>query len=315
MSSNKELYRKICSTNKEVCLYARPWWMDAVCAQWDVAIARKGGHISGTWAYPIEKKLGVTLLRTPMMTPYMSPQVFPPHDMKESNIDSFEYDTIASLIEQLPPAKVWHVSMQPGIKQAGLFKKHKLTSQVQQTFLLELNEDEETLLTNMKDAVRRNIRIAESEVTVTNDPGCLEELYRFQKATLSKKGKSFRFSYKQLQQIMDACLAHNAGALWVAKSADKTIQAIVWNVWDDNCSYYFMGGQNPDTNSYRAMSLLLWQTMKDAKARGNKIYDLEGSMDEGVERFFRNFGGDREIYMVLMKNRSLIWKLKQAIFK
>jgi lipid II:glycine glycyltransferase (peptidoglycan interpeptide bridge formation enzyme) len=63
------------------------------------------------------------------------------------------------------------------------------------------------------------------------------------------------------------------------------------------------------------MSLLLWHSMREAKRRGNTQYDLEGSMDEGVERFFRNFGGDRALYIVLLKNRSLLWQLKKLVFK
>ncbi|MCF8451006.1 MAG: aminoacyltransferase [Taibaiella sp.] len=313
--SNKNIYKKLCAQTKGIPVFSQPWWLDTVCKEWDVAISKKGEHISGAWPYPVEKKVGVTLVRTPMLTPYLGPQVFYPHDLKESNNDGYEHEAISDLIKQIPNAPVWHLSIQPGVKQAGIFKQHKLYSQVQQTFLLELKEDEETLLTNMKDAVRRNIRIAESEVTVTNSPEHLKDLYKFQKSTLAKKGKSFNYSLKDLQKIMDAGLANKATALWVAKTPDKKIQAIVWAMWDDTTSYYFMGGQNPETNSYRAMTLLLWHTMKLAKNRGNSVYDLEGSMDEGVEKFFRNFGGDRALYIILMKNKSLLWKLKQVIFK
>ena len=312
---NKDTYIKICAQSKLVPLFEKPWWLDIVCNKWDVAIAKKGDHITGAWPYPIEKKLGVSLLRTPMLTPYMGPQVFFPSDLKESNIDSFEHETVAELLKQIPAAKVWNLSLQPGMKQAGLFKKHKLEAKVQQTFLLELNEDEETLFFNMKDATRRNIRIAEGEVTVSNSPKHLKDLYKFQKNMLAKKGKSLSYSLSYMQKIMDACIAHDATALWTATDKKGDIQAIVWQVWDEQCSYYFMGGQNPNTNSYRAMSLLLWHTIKEAKARGNSIFDLEGSMDEGVERFFRNFGGDRALYIILMKNSSIRWKLKQAIFK
>lgn len=313
--SNKDIYKKICSQRKGIPVFSQPWWLDAVCKNWDVAISKKGEHIAGAWPYPVEKKIGVAMIRTPMLTPYLGPLVFFPHDLKESNIDSYEHDIVSDLIKQLPPVPVWHLSMQPGLKQAGIFKAQKLTSQVQQTFLLELKENEETLLENMKDAVRRNIRIAESEVTVSNSPEHLKDLYKFQKATLAKKGKSLNCSFKDMKRIMDAAQANKSTALLVAKTPDKKIQAIVWSIWDDTTCYYFMGGQNPDTNSYRAMSLLLWTTMKMAKQRGNAIYDLEGSMDEGVERFFRNFGGDRALYIILMKNKSLLWKLKMAIFK
>ena len=313
--TNKDIYIKICGESSQVPLFEKPWWLDIVCGNWDVAIAKKGEHVTGAWPYPLEKKLGVGMIRTPMLTPYMGPLVFFPKDLKESNADGFEHETVAELMKQIPDAKVWNLSLQPGMKQAGLFKKHKLEPKVQQTFLLELNEDEETLLQNMKDATRRNIRIAEGEVTVSNSPANLKDLYNFQKNTLEKKGGKVSFSYNYMERIMEACVANDATALWTAKDAKGEIQAIVWQVWDEERSYYFMGGQNPNTNSYRAMSLLLWHTIKEAKARGNKIFDLEGSMDEGVERFFRNFGGDRALYMILMKNTSLRWKLKQAIRK
>jgi len=312
--TNKELYIKTSKEKKGVPLFMQPWWLDVVCTDWEVAIAKKGEHITGAWAYPVEKKVGVTLLRNPMLTPYLGPHVFYPNGVKESNMDSFEHETVAELMQQLPDAQVWQLALQPGMKQVGLFKKYKLKPQAHQTFLLELKEEEETLLANMKDSARRNIRMAEKEIEVSSSVEYLKDLYKFQRNTLIKKGQSLPYSFKYVQKIMDACIANNAATLWVAKSAGK-IQAIVWQVWDDNSSYYFMGGQNHEANSYKAMTLLLWHTIKEAKKRGHTIFDLEGSMDEGVERFFRNFGGDRALYIVLHKNDSLLWKVKKMILK
>jgi lipid II:glycine glycyltransferase (peptidoglycan interpeptide bridge formation enzyme) len=61
------------------------------------------------------------------------------------------------------------------------------------------------------------------------------------------------------------------------------------------------------------MSALLWHAILEAKRKGNQWFDFEGSMDPGVERFFRNFGARRELYMVLRKNRSLLWKLVEKL--
>jgi len=312
---NKDIYIKLCKGKKlSVPIFMQPWWLDAVCRNWDVAIAMKGEHITGAWAYPVERKLNVTLLRNPVMTPYLGPHVFYPADIKESNVDSFEHETVSELVKQLPDAKVWHLALAPGMKQAGIFKSLKLRPQVQQTFLLELDQEEAALLANMKESIRRNIRSAEKELTVTNSINDLGSLYKFQKATLAGKEKSVPYSLKDLQKIMDACVANNATNLWVAKKEDK-ILAIVWQVWDDNCSYYLVGGQNPEINSNNAMSLLLWHTIKDAKKQGHNTFDLEGSMDQGVERFFRSFGGERALYMVLHKNDSLLWKMKQMVYR
>jgi hypothetical protein len=311
---DKDLYIRICKENKGVPVFMQPWWLDVVCEQWDAVVAKKGDHISGIWAFPVEQKMGITMLRTPMLTPYLGPHIFTPPDVKESRLDRFEYETIADLMKQLPAAKVWHLAIQPGIKQVGIFRQYKLRPEVQQTFLLTLSDDEATLLANMKDTARRNIKQAEKELTVTSSSDHLSRLFEFHERTLSKKGRSLPYTVEHLKKIMDACHANDAGKLWVAKDDDE-IQAIVWQVWDNNCSYYFMGGQNPGAGSYKATSLLLWHAIKEARRRGHTTFDLEGSMDEGVERFFRNFGGDRALYIVLHKNDSLLWKLKKMLLK
>jgi lipid II:glycine glycyltransferase (peptidoglycan interpeptide bridge formation enzyme) len=312
--SNKSTYINICAASNTVPIFMQPWWLDAVCDGWDVAITMKGDHVAGIWAYPIENKLGVSILRSPILTPYLGPHIFYPDDIKDSKQDGFEYETIADLVKQLPDFKVWHLAIEPGIKQVGLFKKYKLETAVQQTFLIDLTADEATLLANMKDSRRRNVRQGEKELIVTEDKTRLGDLYKFQQHTLERKGKPLPYSLADLVRIMDACKAHDAASLWVAKDGD-IIQAIVWQVWDNNCSYYFMGGQNPEAGGYKAMSLLLWHAMKEAKKRGHKTFDLEGSMDEGVERFFRSFGGTRALYLVLHKNDSLLWKMKNMIFR
>jgi hypothetical protein len=313
--SSKSSYKKICEEQKGLPVFMQPWWLDAVCGEaWDAVVFKKGEHVAGAWAYPAEQKLGVAIRRNPLLTPYLGPAVFYPEGLKESNYDHYEHEVVTALMEQLPPADVWHLAITPGIKQAGIFKNNGLTPQVQQTFLLDLKASEETLQTNMKDTTRRNIRSGEKEIIISNEPGLLKELFKFQKETLSGKGKQSVITLKYLQRVMDACLANNAAALWVAKIENNT-QAIVWHVWDEQCSYYLMGGQSQESNSYKAMSALLWHAVKEAKKKGNSTFDFEGSMDAGVERFFRGFGGQRALYLVLQKNDSVVWKLKQMVFK
>ncbi len=310
--TKKNRYIDICKKHKGIPLFMQPWWLDAVCTEWDAAVATKGDLVTGIWPYPVEHKMGVNMLRTPLLTPYLGPHVFYPDDLKESKLDSHEHDTIADLMKQLPTFKVWHLAVEPGIKQVGLFKKYGLRPQVQQTFTLALNKDESVLLSDMKDTMRRNLKQTAGEITITESTAALPELFAFHKQTLSKKGNEIPYTLADLERIMQACTANNAARLWVAKNG-KTTEAIIWQVFDDHCSYYFMGGQNPEASGYKSMSLLLWHAMKEAKKMGHHTFDLEGSMDEGVERFFRNFGGQRNLYIVLYKNDSLLWKMKKMM--
>ncbi|WP_276132557.1 GNAT family N-acetyltransferase [Polluticoccus soli] len=310
--TNKEQYRAFCSRRNDLPPFLCDWWMDATCDDWDVAIEKNGDNIAGVWPYAISKRIGVELLRNARLSPYQGPFVSFPADLKESNRDGFEHETISAMLKQIPSAKVWNLALQPGIRQVGMFRNAGMQVQVQQTFLIDLHPTEQELLSNMKENLRRNIRAAEKEFDIADSSEHLNKLYEYQKHTLTGKGAGQPYSLTDMQKLMDACMQHNTAALWVAKKGGE-IQALVWNVWSADTSYYFMGSQKPGGDSYRAITALLWHSIKEAKQRGNKTFDLEGSMDAGVEKFFRSFGGRRELYLVLKKNHSFIWKLKELV--
>jgi len=206
---NKDQYIQICGRNKGIPVFMQPWWLDVVCAEWDAAVATRGDMFTGIWAYPVEHKMGVNMIRTPLLTPYLGPHIFYPDDLKESRLDSHEHDTIAELMKQLPTFKVWHLAVEPGIMQAGLFNKYHLRPQVQQTF----RKEEATLLANMKETMRRNLKQATKEMTITESADALLELFAFHKQTLSKKGHDIPYHLADLERIMQACVAYNAAKL------------------------------------------------------------------------------------------------------
>jgi len=78
-------------------------------------------------------------------------------------------------------------------------------------------------------------------------------------------------------------------------------------------AYYLAGSKNPAAKDNRAMTALIWKAISESKKMGKGSFDFEGSMDAGVEKFFRNFGANRELYLVVSKNQSLLWKLKTLL--
>ena len=310
--SNKTTYKTICEQNTGIPVFLQYWWMDAVCKEWDVAIVYNGDTVSGVWPYAIENKGGVSIRRSPFLTPYSGPHILFPADLKESKRDSFEHETINALLDKMPEAKVWFLNIQPGLKQAGLFSDKGFDLQVKQTFLVDLHHGTDTVFTNINEDYRRKIRKADTDITISDEPGMLPRLYEFQKATLGGKDVQVYYSQEQMQALLDTCKAYDSTALWVAKK-DNVVLAIVWQVWDDERAYYLAGAKNPAEKDNRAMTALIWHAMKEAMRRGKKIFDFEGSMDPGVEKFFRSFGGKRELYLIIRKNDSLLWKVKEML--
>lgn len=309
--SHKESYRQICAKHKDIPLFLQDWWLDAVCSDWDAAIVMNGAHLAGIWPYRTEQKLGISFFRNPVLTPYLGPHIFFPSDLKESKQDNFEHEVTAQLLAQIPQAKVWSVALFPAQKQTGLFRSQHFEVQPRQTFLMSLDVDEETIFSRLNEDYRRNIRKAD-DISITDNPALLPELWEFQKATLERKDLGMHFSLQQMQQVFDACRRHGNTALWVARKND-IVQAILWHVWDNNRGYYLAGSKNPAIKDSRAMTALIWKAISESKKKGLAQFDFEGSMDPGVEKFFRNFGAQRELYLVLRKNTSLSWKIIQKI--
>lgn len=310
--TNKEAYIKLCVAQQEMPLFGKPWWLDIVCKKWDAVLACKGEETIGAWAYPVEQKLGINIMRTPTLTPYLGPVAFIPKDVKESNKDGYEHDIIEQLLEQLPHTDICHTAIHPGIKQVGLFKQYGYTIDVQQTFHINLKEMENTLWGNLKKATQKNIATGQKELTITNDDFLLDTLYNYHKHTLQQKEKNTHYSKEVLSELYKACKDNKCGKIWAASEGGQ-IEAIIWTVWDSNCCYYLMGSQRPGSTNFKAMSYLLWSAILESKNKGLITFDFEGSMDPGVEKFFRNFGGERQLYLILKKNNSKIWKIKQFL--
>ncbi len=309
---SKEQYKILCAQQTDLPLFLYDWWLDAVCGAWDVAVVNNGDKIAGVWPYPVEQKIGVALLRNPVLTPYLGPHIFYPHDLKDSKRDNFEHETITALLSQMPPAKVWNIALQPAQKQIGLFNANGFEVVPRQTFIMPLQEDEQTIFSKLHEDYRRNIRKAEAEMEITDDASALPQLWEYQQATLDKKDVVMHYSLAQLQSIFAACKQNNRTSLWVATKSG-VIQAILWHMWDNTRAYYLVGSKNPEVKDNRAMTLLIWKAISESKKMDKLSFDFEGSMDPGVERFFRNFGGSRELYLVLKKNNSMLWKLKEML--
>ena len=315
--AEKQQYRELCTADGPVPVFAKDWWLDAVCPAWDAVLTKKGDQITGAWAYPMEQKPGVTLMRTPLLCPYLGPTVFYPGDLKAANRDRFEHETISAMIGALPQVQVMNLAMEPGQKQIGLFHKMGATVQVRQTFLLDLATEETAIFQDFKESLRRNIRQGMGEYVVTSGREYLPHLYKFHETTLKRKKKACAYTLADLEKLMEAVAAHHAGSLWAAIPTTGTgvPAALIWQVCDRHRSYYFMGAQNPDDQDTKAMSTLLWHCIREAKKTGQQVFDFEGSMDSGVERFFGTFGGRRELYPILVKNESVLWRTKEMLLR
>ena len=78
--------------------------------------------------------------------------------------------------------------------------------------------------------------------------------------------------------------------------------------WQESSAYYLAGGGDPELRASGAHSLILWEGIRFT-AQYTDLFDFEGSMIPGVERFFREFGAIQTPFFTITKgNLSLLYK-------
>jgi len=118
------------------------------------------------------------------------------------------------------------------------------------------------------------------------------------------------YSETQFQRLAEEAQNHQAQDFYWAIEKDTTKKvAAIHIVKDQRCAYLIASGRAPDSYS-GAVALLIWHALQDFAAEGIQIFDFEGSSLRGVEGFFRQFGGELKMGLVLRKE-NLIFRFPE----
>jgi lipid II:glycine glycyltransferase (peptidoglycan interpeptide bridge formation enzyme) len=171
--------------------------------------------------------------------------------------------------------------------------------QFRNTVLVDLRPSEETLLSNMKQKTRYNVRLAGRRgVTIrTGTQEDLDLLYRMYAETSIRDGFVIREEayYKMVwQTFMQAGMAEPL----IAEVDSQAVAAVVIYRFAGK-AWYLFGMSRPLHREKMPNHLLQFEAMRRAKAAGCQVYDFWGAPDVfdesdslwGVYRFKEGFGG------------------------
>ena len=278
-------------------MFMQSWWLDAVSPNaWGEVTVEKGGQVHAALPYVVRKRLGLTLLTMPQLTPHLGPWLRP-FPGKYVNRLSEEKELLTALIEQLPPYDLFHQRFHPSIANWLPFYWKGFTQSTGYTYILENLSDESKLWAGMRENIRTDIRKAEKVLHVRSD----EDLPRFMQVnslTFQRQSMRTPYSIDFLRRIDSACSSRDCRRMFFAEDGQGRVHAAAYIVWDSNSAYYLMGGGDPALRNSGAMSLALWEAIRFSATVAAK-FDFEGSMIEGVERFCRSFGAVQTPYIAV----------------
>lgn len=286
---NQDNYRAWAAAESSLPIWHQPWWLDATVGQesWDAAVANRGPEVLAALPYVKQHRFGLTILSQPPLTPSLGPWfsggVGPALSQQHKLLDE--------LLAALPPAAAYRQNWMPEATNWLPFYWAGYSQSTAYTYRLDLGATEDDLWKRLSNSCRKTIRRSQERyalrVDIVRD---LDDLWRLHTQVFARQDMEVPDSRDLLERIVYAGTAHDALTIYMARDDQGTPHAGVMVVHDQVRSYDLLGGTSQDHRHSGAKNLVLWHAILDARKRGRKIFDFEGSMLRPIENFFRSFG-------------------------
>ena len=283
-------------------VFEQPWWLDIVApGQWGEVTVKEGDEVVARLPYVLKKGGLVMPPLTQTLGPWMKPEY---RRLQPGNTQlSKQKELIAALLEQLPPHKDFHMTFDSA--NDYILPYRWLGYRYEPTFSYRLSDlsDLNALYANIYQMAKRHIKGAPKRVTLSAYPTA-EMLLHLLDKTFEAQGRKWPHDRALTRRLMEQSVENGHGKLIVAQDGDGNLHSGAFLLYDEKVCYYLLGGSDSAFRSSGAQSLVLWEAIQFA-ATVSQAFDFEGSNVEGIENFFRQFGGGCVINYAVIKQPFL----------
>lgn len=293
------------------CIYHHTWYLDIVCPDWSAIIVGNQEHWNAIMPLPISQKMGIRYALQPQFAQYLG-VLFRPQEGKQLTQWNNKKRWCEAIVQHIPESvKLFKFTFAPQFDYPLPFHWADYQLQVKYTYWLSLTPTAKEIEQGFAKSVRQAIRKAkelEFEIVETDN---FTELLQF---SLKQKKYLSDHQYEKLPKLWQALKERDKGLILEVRNKENELLTGGLILKDKQRWITIFGSNlNPDNKETKAVSYMLSEAIQKAKMAGVEYFDFEGSMMEGVERFFRNFGGDPIPYLFISKNtlpRPLKWLKK-----
>ena len=298
---SKDLYRELCKIEDSIPVFSRDWWLDAACGDdWDVLLDEKNGKIHAAMPLYVPCRYITSMPHyTQSMGVWFAAGAA---DAKYSSLLEQRQAICKSFIEKLKPYKSFLQNFSHDFTDWLPFYWEKYSQTTRYTYILHEIKNIEKILSGMSQQTRRNLKKAEEQsITVRQGVG-IDEFLKIQALTFERQKTRNTQSSAVLQRIIEAARERGQGDIFGGYDKDGNLHATAFVVWQNSSAYYIAGGGDPSLRSSGAHTLVLWEAIKYV-SQYTDMFDFEGSMIPGVERFFREFGAEQTPYFMISRGK------------
>jgi hypothetical protein len=173
------------------------------------------------------------------------------------------------------------------------------------------NPDE--LWRHLSENTQRNILKAREKYHLEIRRNISTEVFLEVNSWIYKRQRMKTYYPQILKKTIEISRKRNQGDIWGAMDELGRLHAAVFIVWQNNCAYYIAAGSHSQLRKSGAHAYVLWTAITEV-AEHSSSFDFSGTMLEGVERFFREFGAIQMPYHTISKGKlSLLKRLALKI--
>jgi len=266
------------------------------------------GRVVARLPYVVRNRWGLTTVTQPPLTQTLGPWVDPGSGSYTRKLTN-EIELMDTLAASLMGFDFVSQNFHYSVRNALPFYWRGFDLRVAYTYVV---EDLYTAsdLAFFRSHIRRNIRKAQKQVVVRQDYD-VDKAIECSELSFRRQGRGLPFDPELVRRLDAACARHAARQMFFAEDARGRIHAALYVVWDARSAYYLFGGADPDLRASGAQSLLVWEAIKTL-AGVTPVFDLEGSMKQSIEHFFRGFGATQKSFLNVSKASTRFSLLRAA---
>ncbi|HHT23340.1 MAG TPA: peptidoglycan bridge formation glycyltransferase FemA/FemB family protein [Bacteroidales bacterium] len=267
-------------------VYAKSWYLDIVSPNWEVLIF---GDYEFIMPLPVKNKFGIKYLVQPTLTQQLG--VFSRKPINKKAVDLF--------IKNIP-----YFSYELNLNEQN---RTSCVKQNSLNLLLDLSTEFSELEQSFSKNTIRNINNAKKNgLTITENFSSNEflDFYFGTEVNFSKPNRLIT------EKLINKAVENQAISIFAAKNQNNQVVAAFCLLKSGKRLINLLPVSNDEGKRTSAMFLLIENAI-ELHSGSNKTLDFEGSMIEGVARFYKGFGAKEKFYPLIKRFRPnfLIEKL------
>jgi hypothetical protein len=271
-------------------IFSEEWWLDAASdGRWEQVEAgdRCGPH--AVLPFVRERRFGATRLVMPLYTRTLGPIFSLPPSKPVTRLDNMRA-LAGDLIGRLPRFNLFLQTLSPEAEDTALaFALNGWRTETEYSFRIPATVPGEDAWAAMSQKTRNLIRTSERRFAVEwhGDVGRLVALSR---RRFAAERTTDLHRYSIMTRTFEAALVRGCAAVASALNDRRQEVAAVAVVWDAGTLYFWNTARDVEASGSGALSLLVWEVCKAARARGLAM-DFDGFASPAAGRFIAAFGG------------------------